>query len=141
MFRTEYNIPRITRPGDILWEPHHVLPAGAKCAVLYGDPSREGAYVMRLSIPENVRIMPHSHTDSRIYTVLSGSFGIGFGDVFDMDELEELTEGSIINVPAGMNHFQYSESVGYIVQVQGIGPTDTVYRDAADDPRQARSRN
>ena len=71
-------------------------------------PSIPGTCLPRIvcCIPENVRIMPHSHTDSRIYTVLSGSFGIGFGDVFDMGELEELTEGSIINVPAGVNHLQ-----------------------------------
>ncbi len=135
MYMERANTPYIVSPDSIHWLPYHVLPSGAESAVLLGNRSDEGVYVMRLKVPGNVRIMPHSHGGNRIYTVISGRFVIGFGDKFAVSMLQEFGEGGVISVPANVELFQYSKSTGYIVQVQGSGPTDTVYVNPADDPR------
>src|SRR5215831_8436701 len=49
-------------PDTIEWKPGPPsLPAGAKMAVLEGDPTKEGPFVMRLQTPSGYRIAPHTH--------------------------------------------------------------------------------
>src|SRR5690242_16277629 len=48
------------KPGDIKWaDAPPVLPAGAKIAVLAGDPFKPGYYSLRLKFPANYKIAPH----------------------------------------------------------------------------------
>ena len=48
-------------------------------AVLVGEPSQVGPYVIRVKVPSGVKLMPHKHPEDRIYTVISGVFYIGLG--------------------------------------------------------------
>src|SRR5438105_14946655 len=64
-----------------------VLPKGAKLAVLQGDPTKPGPYVMRLSMPANYKIAPHSHTQTENVTIMSGTVLVGMGDAFDSKSL------------------------------------------------------
>ena len=44
---------------------------GVETAVLYGDPSKPGLYVVRLKLPAGARVMPHIHPgEARTMTVL-----------------------------------------------------------------------
>ncbi len=46
----------------LTWGPAPpVLPKGAKIAVLSGDPSKDGLYVLRLKMPANYKIPAHNH--------------------------------------------------------------------------------
>jgi hypothetical protein len=38
-----------------------VLPKGVQLAVIAGDPSKDGPYVVRLKMPANYRIPAHNH--------------------------------------------------------------------------------
>ena len=68
----------------LTWGPAPpVLPKGAKIAVLSGDPSKDGLYVLRLKMPANYRIPAHNHPTSEYVTVISGKFHIGMGDKLD----------------------------------------------------------
>ena len=69
-------------PADIKWGPAPPnLPAGAKLAVLYGDPGKPGPFVMRLMTPGGTyKIAPHWHTNAEVLTVISGTFFLGSGD-------------------------------------------------------------
>jgi hypothetical protein len=129
--------PKSVRPSEIIWKSQPALPAGAESAVLLGDLTKPGEYVYRLRAPEHHRVMPHTHPGDRIYTVLEGIFYLGFGDTFGVGELGAFPAGSVILVPAGLSHFQFSKSGQYIVQINGIGPTATKYLRAEDDPRLA----
>src|SRR3984893_12350804 len=60
-----------------------VLPKGAQIAVLSGDPSKDGLYVLRLKVPANYKIPAHNHPTSEYVTVISGKFHIGMGDKLD----------------------------------------------------------
>jgi hypothetical protein len=51
-------------PETIEWKPGPPsLPAGAKMAVLEGDPTKEGPFVMRLQAPAGYHIAPHTRND------------------------------------------------------------------------------
>ena len=66
-------------PEDIQWKPFSAFPASARLAVLVGEPTQEGPYLIRVKVPSGVKLMPHKHPEDRIYTVISGVFYIGLG--------------------------------------------------------------
>src|SRR5215831_12799769 len=49
-------------PDKIQWGPApDVLPKGAEAALLYGDPTKEGQFALRLRLPSGYHVPPHSH--------------------------------------------------------------------------------
>jgi len=129
--------PLSKRPAEFLWKDQPALAAGARFAVLLGDPAKPGRYVFRLRAPRGHRALPHTHPDERIYTVVSGTFGLGFGEEFDEGRIEEYPEGSVIIVRADRHHFQWAKSGDYEVQIEGEGPTAVEYVHPSDDPRRS----
>jgi len=64
--------------AEIQWKDGPAsLPAGAKVAVLEGDPAKEGFFTMRLWLPDGFKIPPHWHPKVEHVTVISGTFNIG----------------------------------------------------------------
>jgi quercetin dioxygenase-like cupin family protein len=76
------------------------VPPSAKLAVLVGDPTREGPYVIRVKVPAGVKLMPHRHPEDRVYTVLSGVFYVGLGDRFDAEQVNAYPPGTLLVLPA-----------------------------------------
>jgi hypothetical protein len=125
--------PDIHRAADIAWKDGPPsLPAGAKLAVLEGDPAKEGAFTMRLKLPDGYRIMPHTHP--KVEPVISGTFNLGMGDRFDQGSAREMPAGTFGHWPAGMKHFAWAKGET-IVQLHGIGPWAINYVNPTDDPR------
>ena len=114
------------------------LPAGAKVAIVSGDPTQAQPYVMRAQLPANYRIQPHWHPTMENITVLTGSVAIGMGDTFDEKAMEEVPAGGFTSVPSEMHHFFMAKSPS-IIQVHGIGPFGITYVDAGNDPRVKKS--
>lgn len=110
------------------------LPPGAKLAVLEGDPTKEGPFVMRLRLPDGYKIPPHTHPKTERLTVISGTFHIVMGDKLDEMEAKKMPAGSFGYWAAGMKHFVWTEGETE-VQLHGIGPWSIQYLDPADDPR------
>jgi quercetin dioxygenase-like cupin family protein len=104
-------------------------------AVVYGDPTKPGPYVTRLRAPNGLRVMPHTHPEDRIYTVLSGTLYLGIGEQWDDAKLVAYPEGSVIYLPAKLSHFQLSKSGEYLIQINAVGPTDLTFINPADDLR------
>jgi quercetin dioxygenase-like cupin family protein len=122
-------------PEDIEWKPFPAFPLSARLAVLVGEPTQAGPYVVRVKVPSGVKLMPHKHPEDRIYTVMSGVFYIGLGDRFDGDSVKAYPPGSVIVLPGDTWHFHWAKSGEYVTQVTAIGPLGLEYRDAKDDPR------
>lgn len=122
------------QPEEIKWGPAPpVLPAGAKLAVLAGDPAGTGPVTLRLKMPAGYRIPPHWHpTDERV-TVISGTLGIGMGDKLDRKHSKVLKAGGYAVAPANMHHFAWTRT-GAVVQVDLMGPFQITYVNPADDP-------
>jgi quercetin dioxygenase-like cupin family protein len=120
---------------DIQWRPFPAFPPAVRLAVLVGNPSEPGPYVIRVKVPAGTRLAPHRHPEDRIYTVISGVFYIGLGDVFDEERLMAFPPGSVVVLPGGQSHFHWAKSGEYVAQVTAIGPLGLSYVDPANDPR------
>ena len=126
---------RAILPEQIEWRPFPAFPPSVRLAVLVGEPSQPGPYVIRVKMPAGERLMPHSHPEDRIYTVMSGVFYIGRGERFDETVLEAYPPGSVIVLPGDTPHFHWAKSGEYVTQVTAIGPLGLEYMNSRDDPR------
>jgi hypothetical protein len=125
-----YNLDQIQwKPGPASLQP------GAKMAVLEGDPSKEGAFTMRVLLPDGFKVAPHIHPATERVTVISGTMNIGMGEKFDQAATQPMPAGSFGHWPAGMKHFAWVKG-DTAIQVHGIGPWKIQYLNPADDPRQ-----
>lgn len=121
--------------GTVEWGPGPAsLDAGAEAAVLYGDPSNEGLFVLRLKLPDGFHIAPHSHPRPEIVTVISGTFRLGTGANPDRAATEPLAAGSFFGFEPGMTHYAYAEGET-VIQLNSTGPWDIEYVNSEDDPR------
>jgi len=127
---------RSVLPEDIDWKPFPAFPPSVRLAVVVGQPSEPGPYVIRVKVPSGVKLMPHRHPEDRVYTVITGVFYIGLGDKFDGDKVEAYPPGSVIVLPGNTPHFHWARSGEYITQVTAIGPLGIDYVDLDDDPRE-----
>jgi quercetin dioxygenase-like cupin family protein len=120
-------------PNAIKWgDAPPVFNKGAKMAVLYGDPSKPGLFIVRLKMPANYKVMPHTHPTDENITVVSGAFAAGMGDKLD-SKVKAMPAGSFISMPAKMHHFAFSTEET-IVEVSAMGPFAITYVDPKDDP-------
>jgi len=129
---------RAIRTEDIDWRPFPAFPPPARLAVLVGEPSKPGPYVIRVRVPGGVKLMPHTHREDRVYTVISGVFYIGLGDEFDETKLVAHPPGTVVVLPAGQSHFHWAKSGEYVTQVSAIGPLGIAYVEPSNDPRSPR---
>ncbi len=119
---------RITT-DELVWKPGRV--PGHEIAALIGDSTKPGPYVERVKFPANSISQAHSHPESRTYTIISGTWYVGYGDKFDAAKLKTLPAGSFYTEPANVNHFSQIKEDGVIVQIVGVGPSATRFFDAA----------
>jgi quercetin dioxygenase-like cupin family protein len=121
----------------VKWGPQPpFFPAGAKFAVIDGDPAGNGLVTVRLEMPAGYKIAPHWHPTDEHITVLSGTFSIGMGDTGDTAQGTVLKAGGYGVAPASMHHYAWT-TTGAIVQVHMSGPFAITYVNPADDPRQS----
>jgi quercetin dioxygenase-like cupin family protein len=137
MHQPGQDVFRAIRSEDVQWRQFAAFPPPARLAVLVGDPTKAGPYLIRVKLPGGTRMMPHEHPEDRIYTVISGVFYIGLGEHFDSEKLESYPPGSVIVLPGGTPHFHWARSGEYVTQVTAIGPLGLDYVNPGDDPRAA----
>ena len=126
----------IVPPQEIKWGPAPaVLPPGAEAAVLLGDPSEEGLFVLRLKLPAGYSVAPHMHPVDEVITVISGTFGLGMGETSDQRKVQILPAGSFFALPPGMAHYVVIDEET-VVQISTVGPWGLTYINPKDDPRQ-----
>ena len=109
--------------------------AGIRTTVLLGNPTKPGLYTIRLSIPANTSIQAHTHRDNRSAIVMSGTWHFGYGSVANAAATKALPPGSLYTEPGGVAHFALTRAEPVVVYITGFGPTDTVYLNTANDPR------
>jgi ketosteroid isomerase-like protein len=121
-------------PAGLKWgDPPPSLPAGSKLAVVQGDPSQPGPFVVRLQVPAGYKIAPHWHPGVENVTVLAGTVALGMGDTFDESKMTTAGVGAYASLPAEMRHYFMAKSAA-TVQVHGQGPFVVNYVNPADDP-------
>ncbi|WP_431244423.1 cupin domain-containing protein [Flavobacterium sp. P21] len=120
---------------NIVWNSFPAFPEKVKLAILVGDPTKPETFIVRVKVSNGEKIMPHAHPEDRIYTVISGVFYIGIGEIFDETKLQAYPPGAVIVLPGNTAHFHLAKSGEYITQVYAIGPLGLEYVDKKSDPR------
>lgn len=121
--------------SEAKWGPAPpMLPAGAEVAVVSGDPSKTGSFVLRLRFPANYAIPAHSHPTDENVVVVSGSLFVGMGDKLDRAAGQAVVPGGFVSLPEHMNHYAYTKSASTIL-LYAQGPFDFKYVNPKDDPR------
>lgn len=121
-------------PDQMEWVDNPRVP-GLGLSKIVGDAKKPGPFVHRVKFPKGRVVQAHSHPDDRTYTVLSGTWYIGWGDNYDEAKLTALPAGSFYTEPAGVPHFISTPDGEAIVQVTGTGPTAVSYVDPAHAPK------
>ncbi len=116
------------------WEDNPRVP-GLGVARLISSGKEAGPYVYRVKFPKGRIVQAHSHPDDRTYTVISGTWYVGWGETYDESKLTALPVGGFYTEPAGIAHFVATPDGEAIVQVTGMGPTKVDYVDPAHAPK------
>lgn len=125
----------VVSPNEIKWSPGPAsIPPGAQAAVLYGDPSKAEMFALRLKLPKDYRIAPHSHPKLEIVTVISGTFRLGMGENADRSKAQPLPAGSFFALTSGMAHYAYTDEET-VIQLNSTGPWTLTYVNPSEDPR------
>jgi quercetin dioxygenase-like cupin family protein len=108
---------------------------GIRSVVLGGDPTRASLYTIEIQVPAHTRISAHTHRDDRTAVVVSGKWFLGYGRTATDAAALPLLPGSFYTEPAGAAHFAHTGDEPAKVIITGVGPTDTIYVEAAETPR------
>ncbi len=108
-------------PDQIKWkDPLGV--SGAKSAVLVGDPSKSGLYVVLVKwLPGNFS-RPHFHPNDRFITVVKGTWWVGTGNRFDPGATVPMPAGSFVTHFGRQVHWDGAKDEEAILVISGEGP-------------------
>ena len=109
----------ILKTADLPWTDYPNRP-GVKLAMIEGDLTKPGPFMMRVKFPAGYKLAPHTHPGIEHTTVLSGALRLGYGTKDDGPS-ELLPAGTVIVTPPNTPHF-ISTTAETIVQTHGIGP-------------------
>ncbi|AWI61704.1 hypothetical protein AB395_00006527 (plasmid) [Sinorhizobium fredii CCBAU 45436] len=103
---------------------------------MFGDPTKEGLFALRLKVPSGYAVPPHTHPADEVVTVISGTINLGMGETADRSAAKALPAGSFFALPPGMAHFAYFDEET-VVQITTNGPWGIKYVNPADDPQKS----
>lgn len=107
---------------------------GAQAAILSGDPSKPGMFVLRLKAPAGFEIGNHWHPTDEHVTLIEGDVTLRMNQGAEDAHEHTFSAGGYMLLPAEMHHAASTRG-GMTLQVSGMGPFELIYVDPADDPR------
>ncbi len=127
--------PPADKPAGLHWGPAPaVFPMGARIAVVSGDPSKAGPFVVELAMPSGYKIPPHFHPTDEVVEVKKGTLLVGMGDKFDLSKAKAMKAGEKAPMAAKAHHFAAAQGATFI-SVSAMGPFALTYVNPADDPQ------
>jgi mannose-6-phosphate isomerase-like protein (cupin superfamily) len=100
--------------------------SGEEIAVLAGDPSKPGPFVVRFRVKAGTMDATHKHSMPEYVSVLSGKALMSFGEKPDKSKAVTLTAGSFMYLPGGQYHTLWVEEDA-IADLYAMGPFDQTY--------------
>lgn len=123
------------KAAKLTWGPGPpTLPAGARMALVSGDPGKPAPFELQIDMPNGYVIPPHWHPTDEHVTVNSGQLRYGMADRIDRKAAKTLRPGQSVTLKAKMNHFALARG-RTVLTVKAIGPFEINYVNPADDPR------
>ncbi len=114
-------------PSQVRWFTPSYYTDGRERAQLLGDSSRGDVWVDRVKMPAGKSVLPHTHPQDELVTVIEGNWYLGEGTKFNPTNLKGYPAGSFIVIPAGVPHFVTAKEGEVIVQLNGNGKFHTDY--------------
>jgi hypothetical protein len=97
--------------------------AGVNQAILQGDPTQPGLYVVLNRFKPGNFSRPHFHPNDRFITVVKGTWWIGTGNMFDPDNnTVPMPAGSFVTHYAKQVHYDGAKDEEAWVLIVGEGP-------------------
>ena len=106
-------------PAQIPWVDQ---PSGARQAVVAGDPSKPGLYVVLTQWTAGHMSHPHFHPNDRFITVLSGTWWVGTGSKFSPETTTPLPAGTFVTHFGKEIHYDGAKEGDVTLEIVGIGP-------------------
>jgi hypothetical protein len=112
----------IQLPKDIKWTKGN----GSEQAILVGDPSKPGMYVVLTKwLPHN-NSRPHFHPNDRYITVISGTWWVNTGPKYDPAGFKPVPPGSFVVHTGKEIHYDGAKDEECIILITGMGPATGV---------------
>src|SRR5689334_658764 len=115
----EPKVLKYTLPENLKWT---TSPSGNSTAVLYGDPSKPGLYIVLTKWSPGHMSMPHMHPNDRYITVISGTWWVGTGPNYDPASTKAIPAGSFVTHYAKQLHYDGAKDAECLLQIVGMGP-------------------
>jgi hypothetical protein len=119
-------------PDQIQWRDP-LGTSGVRTAVLAGDPSKPGFYMVMVKwLPGNFS-RPHFHPNDRFITVVKGTWWVGTGNKFDTSQTVPMPAGSFVTHFGKQVHWDGAKDEEAILVISGEGPATTTRVEEAKD--------
>jgi len=109
----------IKLPDQIKWTGN---PQVSEQAILYGDPSKPGLYIVLTKWHPHHMSRPHFHPNDRFITVLSGTWWVGTGSKYDPDSTVAIPAGSFVTHYGKQIHYDGAKDGDALLEILGEGP-------------------
>ena len=113
----------IVRDADVKWIEG--MSPGLSSAVVYGDPSKPGLYIVRVRFAPGTMSPPHFHPEERYIAVLKGTWWVGAGPKWDRSTTTPVPAGSFVVHHPNKIHFDGAKDEEVTLQITGMGPSAT----------------
>jgi hypothetical protein len=110
-----------TLPENVKWIENKA--AGNAQAVIAGDPSKPGLYVVLTKwMAGNHFSRPHFHPNDRFITVIKGTWWVGSGGNFDTNATVPLGAGTVVTHYGKQVHYDGAKDEDAVLMIVGDGP-------------------
>ncbi len=106
-------------PDQIKWRE---TASGSQEAVLLGDPSKPGLYIVLVKWLPHRMSHPHFHPNDRFATVISGTWWVGTGTKFDPDNTTPVPTGTFATHYGKQIHYDGAKDQEVVLEIVGQGP-------------------
>ena len=110
----------VSLPKDIKWVDN--TAAGSRQAILVGDPSKPGLYIVLTQWTPHHMSRPHFHPNDRYITVISGTWWVGTGTKYDPDSTTPLPAGTYVKHVGKQSHYDGAKDETVTLEIVGEGP-------------------
>ena len=108
-----------TLPDKIEWKQGS---ARSQQAILVGDPSKPGLYVVMQKWLPGGMSRPHFHPNDRFITVLKGTWWVGTGTKFDPSSTVPMQAGTFVTHFGKQVHYDGAKDEEAVLLITGEGP-------------------
>ena len=108
-----------TLPKDVKWVEG---ANGAAVAVLVGDPTKPGLYVLLDKWHPHHNSRPHFHPNDRFIYVVSGPWWVATGSKYDLNNMVPMPAGTFVTHYGKEVHWDGAKDEECVIEIVGQGP-------------------